>query len=134
MQIDRDYHRPDWTLDELHPRNFLDGVPMGPLHVLPWMSWGDRLQIAQYILKDSIRLAELDSSNHWIGCDPSVRLRVVNSGYEVRGVELGEQLYLRVEMLDECEKTESKRHPVLDKLVPISPPTESISTFEPWLT
>ncbi|GIY82123.1 hypothetical protein CDAR_506101 [Caerostris darwini] len=71
MQIDRDYHRPDWTLDELHPRNFLDEVPMGPLHVLPWMSWGDRLQIAQWIIKVSIRLAELDSSNHWIGCNPS---------------------------------------------------------------
>ncbi|XP_055936562.1 uncharacterized protein LOC129966174 isoform X2 [Argiope bruennichi] len=37
-----------------------------------------------------------------LAATPPVRLRVVNaSGYEVRGVELGEQLYLKVEMLDE---------------------------------
>lgn len=37
-----------------------------------------------------------------LAATPPVRLRVVNaSGHEVRGVELGEQLYLRVEMLDE---------------------------------
>ncbi|KAG8201936.1 hypothetical protein JTE90_027412 [Oedothorax gibbosus] len=37
-----------------------------------------------------------------LAATPPVRLRVVNaSGYEVRGVELGEQLFLKVEMLDE---------------------------------
>ncbi|XP_035206204.1 uncharacterized protein LOC118181225 isoform X2 [Stegodyphus dumicola] len=38
-----------------------------------------------------------------LAATPPVRLRVLNaSGYEVRGVELGEQLYLKVEMLDEA--------------------------------
>ncbi|XP_071034520.1 uncharacterized protein [Parasteatoda tepidariorum] len=37
-----------------------------------------------------------------LAATPPVRLKVVNaSGYEVHGVELGEQLYLKVEMLDE---------------------------------
>ncbi|KFM58602.1 hypothetical protein X975_10860, partial [Stegodyphus mimosarum] len=38
-----------------------------------------------------------------LAATPPVRLRVLNaSGYDVRGVELGEQLYLKVEMLDEA--------------------------------
>lgn len=39
-----------------------------------------------------------------LAATPPVRLRVVNaSGQEIRGVELGEQLFLRVEMLDESK-------------------------------
>ncbi|XP_054706611.1 uncharacterized protein LOC129216421 [Uloborus diversus] len=37
-----------------------------------------------------------------LAATPPVRMHVVNaSGFEIRGVELGEQLYLKVEMLDE---------------------------------
>ncbi|GBM01592.1 hypothetical protein AVEN_60012-1 [Araneus ventricosus] len=44
-----------------------------------------------------------------LAATPPVRLRVVNaSGYEVRGVELGEQLYLKVEMLDERKLKDSQ--------------------------
>ncbi|GFY77906.1 ZP domain-containing protein [Trichonephila inaurata madagascariensis] len=82
MQIDRDYHRPDWTLDEVHPRC---------AELFRWSSGGQ-----------STDLQSLTQVITGLAATPPVRLRVVNaSGYEVRGVELGEQLYLKVEMLDE---------------------------------